>query len=175
MHQIDRVLLRIGRGLSWGFLAIAAVMVYEVAARYGFNAPTSWAHEIAGVLAAVAFVFGGVYCMAERSHMRIGLLFDGAKPRWRRLAEALSLLCGAVYLGGLALAMWPISQKSLFRFSPEGAWLPERSGTSWNTAAPAIVKFALFLGAALFLAVIVLQAWRLLRGRLALDPPDREP
>ncbi|MDJ0943731.1 MAG: TRAP transporter small permease [Kiloniellales bacterium] len=175
MGQIDRALLWIGRGLSWGFLAIVGMMVYEVAARYAFNAPTFWAHEIAGVLAAAAFIFGGVTCMVERSHMRIGLLVDRAKPRWRRLAEALSLLCGAVYLGGLALAMWSISQKSLFRFSAEGIWLPERSGTSWNTVSPAIVKFALFLGAALFLAVIVLQAWRLLRGRLELEAPDREP
>ena len=174
MRHIDQALLWIGRGLSWGFLGIVAMMVYEVAARYGFNAPTFWAHEIAGILAAVAFVFGGVYCMVERSHMRIGLLVDTARPSWRRLAEALSLLCGAVYLGGLALAMWSISQKSLFRFSTEGVWMPERSGTSWNTPAPAIIKFALFLGAALFLAVILLQIWRLLRGRLALDPTDRE-
>ena len=174
MRRIDRALLWIGRGLSWGFLMIVAIMVYEVAARYGFDAPTFWAHEIAGVLAAVAFVFGGVTCMVERSHMRIGLLVDGAASRWRRLAEALSLLCGAVYLGGLALAMWPISQKALFRVSAEGLWLPERSGTSWNTPAPGIVKLALFLGAALFLAVILLQAWRLLRGQLALDSGDRE-
>lgn len=170
MTFLIRAVRSIGHGLSWGFLAIVLMMTYEVVARYGFNAPTFWAHEIAGILAAIAFIFGGAYCMADRAHLRIDFLYDTMGPWFRRVSDAVSLVFGAVYLGGLAFAAWSMSQKSLFRFSPDGAWTPERSGTSWNTPSPAFIKFALFLGAALFLAVVLVHAWRLVSGR----NPDRD-
>ena len=163
MRWIDRLALALGHGLAWGFLAIAVMMAYEVAVRYGLNAPTFWAHELAGVIAAVAFIFGGAYCMADRSHMRITFLADRLPPRGRRLAEFVSLIAGAIYLGGLAVAMWSISNRTLFKFAADGTWTPERSGTSWNTPAPAFVKFALLLGAVLFLIVILRQLWLLFR------------
>ena len=167
MRWIDRLALSLGHGLAWGFLAIAVMMAYEVAVRYGLNAPTFWAHELAGIVAAVAFIFGGAYCMADRSHMRITFLADRLPKRGRRLAEFVSLVTGAIYLGGLAVAMWSISNRTLFKFAADGAWTPERSGTSWNTPAPALVKFALLLGALLFLVVILRQLWQLFRSRTA--------
>ncbi|WP_162906808.1 TRAP transporter small permease subunit [Algihabitans albus] len=169
---VERFVLALGRVLAWGFLAIVALMVYEVVARYAFNAPTFWAHEISGILAAVAFVFGGAYCMAEGSHLRIGIAVDGAGRRFRLIAKTLGLFCGLLYLGGLTLAMWPIVQKSLFRFTPDGLWMPERSGTSWNTPAPSFVKFALLLGAALFALVVIVHLVRVLRGRSDATVPD---
>ena len=63
--------------------------------------------------------------------------------------------------------MWSISNRTLFKFAADGAWTPERSGTSWNTPAPALVKFALLLGALLFLVVILRQLWQLFRSRTA--------
>ncbi|MGP1255619.1 MAG: TRAP transporter small permease subunit [Kiloniellales bacterium] len=169
MTPFERFVLALGRILAWGFLAIVALMVYEVVARYAFNAPTFWAHEISGILAAVAFIFGGAYCMVEGSHLRIGIAVDGAGRRVRQIARTLGLFCGLLYLGGLTLAMWPIVQKSLFRFTADGLWMPERSGTSWNTPAPSFVKFALLLGATLFALVVIVHLVRVLRGRS--EPP----
>lgn len=162
MNWLDRFVIGVGRLLSWGFLVIALMMAYEIVVRYGFNAPTIWAHEIAGFIAAVAFIFGGAYCMAERSHMRIGLLADKAPPAVRRVLDLLSLLAGVVFLGGLAVAMWSISDRALLRFTADGLWMPERSGTSWNTPLPSFAKLALLLGAALFLLVVLRQLGQLL-------------
>jgi C4-dicarboxylate transporter, DctQ subunit len=88
MAFLETLSIRLGRWLAWGFLVIALMMVFEVVARYGFNRPTYWAHEIATLLAAVAFVFGGAFCMAEGSHMRIDLLLQGDRPRLRRLSDS---------------------------------------------------------------------------------------
>ncbi len=152
---MDRFALWLGRMAAWGFLIIVAMMVYEVIARYGFNAPTFWAHEIAGVLAAIAFILGGAYCMADNSHMRITALVDQAGPRMKAVSRYLSLIAGAIYLAGLAYAAARMSRDSLFRFSIDGTWDPERSGTSWNTPAPSIIKFMLCVGAVLFLALVI--------------------
>lgn len=156
---------------SYGFAVIVLMMVYEVVARYGFGAPTFWAHEIAGLLGAIAFLIGGSYCMIDGSHMRVTALSDRMPPAIRRLADILALGCGTIYLSALAYSGWLISQRSLFRFMPDGAWFPERSGSSWNTPLPAFIKFALFVGAVLFLAVVLKQLVQRLRGQ----PLDHDP
>lgn len=165
MRWFDRLILALGGLLSWGFAVIALVMVCEVVLRYGFNRPTIWAHEIAGLLAAAAFIIGGAVCMVEGTHMRVTLLVDRWRPGWRRLAEALGLAVGVVFLTGLSVAMWSIVQRSLFRFTPDGVWMPERSGTSWNTPAPGILKLMLFIGAVLFLLAVLRRGIALMRGR----------
>ena len=64
--------------------------------------------------------------------------------------------------------MWNIGGNTVWRFAADGAWNPERSGTSWNTPAPAILKAALLAGAIVFLAVVLVRVRDLARGRF--DP-----
>lgn len=163
MAFIDRLVIRLGRALAWGFVAIVAMMVYEVIARYGFNAPTIWAHELAGLLAAVAFIAGGAYCMADDSHMRITAFIETRGPGFKRVSHYLSLLAGGIYLAGLAYAAFNMTGDALFRFGLDGSWDPERSGSTWNTPLPAFIKLALFVGALLFLAMLVRRG--LARGK----------
>lgn len=155
MRLLDRIVVRFGNLVAWLFLIVAGIIVYEVVARYVFNAPTFWAHETTVLLAALAFIVGGAYCMAEDSHMRITSLTDRLGPGVRRLSDFLSYIVGLVYLGGLAFATWRMSDKSLFRFTPDGVWNPETSGSSWNPPFPSFMKFALFLGTVLFLIIIL--------------------
>ncbi|MCV3274076.1 TRAP transporter small permease subunit [Roseobacter sinensis] len=160
---------------AYGFAVIVLMMVYEVVARYGFGAPTFWAHEIAGLLGAVAFLLGGAYCMIDGSHMRVTALTDRMPAGLKWMADGLALICGAVYLAALTFSGWQIAERSLFRFMPDGSWFPERSGSSWNTPLPAFVKFALFLGAVLFLAVVLQQLVAWLRQGRSSSEPDRAP
>lgn len=165
LRLFDRIILALGAALSWAFLAIALMMVYEVIARYGFGRPTIWAHEIAGLLAGAAFIIGGVVCMVEGSHIRVTLLIDALPPLARRMFEGVGLIAGMVFLVGMSLAMWAIVQRSLWRFNAAGVWVPERSGTSWNTPAPAFLKGLLLIGAVLFLLAVIRRGADLLRGR----------
>ena len=165
MRPFERLALLLGRLSAWSFPVIALMMGYEVVARYAFRAPTFWAHEIAGVIGAITFVLGGAYCMAEGSHMRVTLLIDRSSGLRRRVAEGLALICGATFLLGLTVAMWGIVERNVLRFDAAGAWSPERSGSSWNTPAPALLKVTLLFGAALFLAVVIVHLVRLVRDR----------
>jgi len=159
MRFLDRLTLKLGRLLAWGFVVIVALMTYEVVARYVFNAPTIWAHEIAGFFAAAAFIFGGAYCMVENAHMRITAFVDGKRPVLGVISKWLSVIAGSIYLSGLAFSAWRMSEDALFRFALDGSWDPERSGSTWNTPAPSFLKLALCLGAILFLAVLVNKAF----------------
>jgi C4-dicarboxylate transporter, DctQ subunit len=159
MSFLDRFALAFGRAAAWAFAAIVLLMVYEVVARYGFDSPTIWAHEASVALASFAFIFGGAYCMAEGTHMRIGFLTD-RRPRLRRLSWWLTVAAGTVYLSGLAWGAFRQADRAIFRFALDGSWNPERSGSTLNSALPAYLKGLLFVGAVLFLLVLLRQAFR---------------
>lgn len=151
---LDRLALWLGRTVAWCFAAIVLIMVYEVVARYAFNAPTSWAHESAILLASFGFVFGGAFCMAEGTHMRITLLVE-RRPALVRLSETVSLVVGIIYLSGLTFAAWRMAERAIWRFSLSGAWNPERSGSTLNSPLPSYLKALLFVGCALFLLIVL--------------------
>lgn len=154
MRWIDRFALWLGHLSAWAFGAIILLMVYEVVARYGFQSPTIWAHEISVALAAFAFVAGGAFCMAEGSHMRIGFLVDKTRPL-RTLSHWLAIVAGSIYLSGLAYGAYRQAERAIFRVSFDGSWNPERSGSTFNSPLPAYLKGLLFIGAVLFLTVLV--------------------
>lgn len=154
MSSLNRLALTLGRAAAWCFAAIVLVMVYEVVARYVFAAPTRWAHEVSVALAAIGFVLGGAFCAAEGTHMRIELLTE-RRPGLARLSRWLGGLAGAIYLGGLAYAAWRMAERSIWRFSLDGSWDPERSGSTLNSPLPAFLKGLLLFGAALFLLVVL--------------------
>ena len=161
---LDRLALGLGRTTSWCFAAIVLIMVYEVVARYAFNAPTTWAHETSILLASFGFIFGGAFCMAEGTHMRITLLVE-ERPGLARFSDAVSLIAGIIYLGGLTYAAWRMAERAIWRFSLNGSWDPERSGSTLNSPLPSYLKALLFVGCALFLLLAVKQAAGLILAR----------
>ncbi|MEM6946088.1 MAG: TRAP transporter small permease [Pseudomonadota bacterium] len=154
MSALDRLALMLGRAAAWCFAAIVLVMVYEVVARYAFGAPTLWAHEVSVALAAIGFVLGGAYCAAEGTHMQIELLVE-RHPALARLSHWLGGIAGVIYLGGLAYAAWRMADRAIWRFSLDGSWDPERSGSTLNSPLPAFLKGLLLVGAVLFLLVVL--------------------
>ncbi len=158
MRFIEHAALWLGRLSAWAFAAVVVLMVYEVVARYGFSAPTIWAHEASVALAATAFVLGGAYCMAEGTHMRITFLVEKS-PWLSGLSHWLTIGAGAIYLSGLAHAAFRQADRAIWRFALDGSWNPERSGSTLNSPLPAYLKALLFVGAVLFLIVLLRQIW----------------
>jgi len=83
--------------------AIAASFCYEVAARYFFSAPTSWANAIVSYLLCAAIFLAVPELTRRRAHVAITLLPDRlAPPQARLLARAIALAGAAACL----LAAW---------------------------------------------------------------------
>lgn len=134
---------RVARLFAVGILVAMAVLVMEVFLRYVFNSPTIWAHETTTFLSAVTFIFGGLYCVARNSHIRVVLVYDLVNPRLRRILDILisiACLCASLFF---AWASWLMVKKALFR--PDGNFFLESSGSAWNSPAPALLKLFLLL------------------------------
>lgn len=81
---------------AWLYVATGAMLAYEVAARYLFTAPTIWAEELSRFFLIWATFLAAAALLAQRKHIRIGLVVDRLPMAARRVAEALSLAFVAV-------------------------------------------------------------------------------
>lgn len=160
---LGRALSSLGDAAAIAFALALAISVLEVAMRYLFNAPTSWVHVSSTALCVAAFAVSGAYAAVRGEHMRVTVLFDLASPAWQRAGRWLAVVCGLVYLAGLAWGTGREAMQSLWRFDGAGAWIPELTPGPPNWPLPAIAKALLWLGVMLFGLALLRDAWRLLR------------
>lgn len=149
--RLGRWIERGGIIFALGIVAATLILIQEVVLRYVFNSPTQWAHETTVFLCATAFIYGGLYCVARDSHIRVVLIYDALNARWRRVADVVISLFCMVASGFFAWAAWDMVKKSLFR--PDGSIHLETSGSAWDPAYPGYLKLFLFL----VLVVMTLQ------------------
>ena len=100
--------------------------VYEVFARYLFDAPTIWAYELAYMAMGTNFLLGAAFTLRERGHIRIDLMYSGFSERTQALIDIL----GYVFLF-LPVAFW--LTWGLWKYAYFALLSGETSGESaWN-------------------------------------------
>ena len=78
-----------GKTTRWACVALVIVLVYEVTARYAFNAPTIWAHETAVMLGGTIVALGWAYTHRHRGHVRVDVIYTHLSPRGKALTDVL--------------------------------------------------------------------------------------
>lgn len=105
-------------GFAGGAASVALIAVafwYEVVARYFFNAPTSWAYDVASFLLCPT-VFLSVPEMTRRSsHVVISYLVDGLSLRLRAPLFKMLMLTGAVVCLACAWITWAETWRQYIR------------------------------------------------------------
>tara|TARA_R110002124_G_scaffold80575_1_gene213216 strand:+ start:796 stop:1395 length:600 start_codon:yes stop_codon:yes gene_type:complete len=139
--SLGRAITVAARAFAVCILAAMAILVTEVFLRYVFNRPTIWAHETTIFLSAITFIFGGLYCVARNTHIRVVLVYDVVRSHVRHVLDVvISIACLGASLF-FAWASWLMVQKAMFR--PDGSLALETSGSAWNSPAPAVLKIFL--------------------------------
>jgi C4-dicarboxylate transporter DctQ subunit len=112
-------------------LLIVVVMLREVIGRYGFNAPTGWADEVAGYLVAGLAFLGVAASVRSGQMLSVTLFTERIRQPWRDRAE------GVAYLLSLAmgcLVLWFLADFALENFESGRAtqsalllklWIPQ--------------------------------------------------
>ncbi len=73
-------------------LGLVASMLYEVAARYIFNAPTIWAYDVSYMLNGALFILAAGLTLTKNNHVRIDFLSSRLKPSTQHLINAIFYL-----------------------------------------------------------------------------------
>ena len=141
LRAIDRVSQFLGLAVAHFYLVCALITAYEVIMRYVFNAPTLWAFEVVMVTCAAAWVLSGSYVTMRRGHIAITVLYQYTTGRSRWWLDLFILVASIAAMGTLCYALWDFMLTALVGV--------ERSGTSFNSPEPMILKTLLFVGAAL--------------------------
>jgi len=68
----------------WVMAIVVPVMLYEVIARYVFNAPTVWGMELAVLLFGPYFLLGGPYLLHLKGHVALDVARQRLSPAWQR-------------------------------------------------------------------------------------------
>lgn len=154
---LGRWIDKVGFVFALGIVAAAAILLTEVFLRYVFNAPTFWAHESSTFLCGIAFLYGGLYCTARDSHIRVVLIYDSLSPYWQRLMNVIISVVSCIACLFFIYAAAIMAQKALY--TPQGDFRLERSGSAWNPPTPATVKVFLLVILILMAIQFLILAW----------------
>ncbi len=109
-----------GNLFCWLALPMTFSLVYEVFARYLFNAPTIWAYDVTYMLYGSHFMLGAAYALYKGQHIRTDMFYENFSVRWKGIVDAVLYLLfffpGLIYfmLAGWeeALQAWRIGERS---------------------------------------------------------------
>ena len=85
---IDGLSLWSGRITGWLIVPMVLSLVYEVVARYFFNAPTIWAYDMTSFLYGAFFMLGAAYTLLKKGHIRTDSFYGAWSPRTQGWVDA---------------------------------------------------------------------------------------
>lgn len=81
-----------GKVLAWLCFPLILALVYEVAARYLFRAPTEWAYDVTYMLYGTIFMLGASFTLLKKAHIRTDLFYSKWTPRTQGLVDTIMYL-----------------------------------------------------------------------------------
>lgn len=93
-----------GRIVGWLIFPMVFSLVWEVVARYAFNAPTIWAYDMTYMLYGTFFMLGSAYTLLRAGHIRTDSLYGGWSPRTQGIVDAVCYL--VVFFPPLVALLW---------------------------------------------------------------------
>jgi TRAP-type mannitol/chloroaromatic compound transport system permease small subunit len=133
----------VGKAFTMLIFPMILIMVGEVIARYLFNRPTIWVHELSGMLYSVYFLLGGVYALRWNAHVRVEIIYDRFSPRTKAIVDLavwlfFYLFCVTLLVKG-------------FAFGWSAMIIMEHSNSIWG---PSVWPVKLFIPVAAFLLLL---------------------
>ncbi len=107
-------------GILFSFLLWpgVAVLIYEIVARYIFNAPTIWAHGTTQRIFAVYYFICGAYVSLHRDHIAMDLIYNRFGLRARAVLDVIGFAFFFFFCGVLLWYGSRYAWSSLIRLEP---------------------------------------------------------
>lgn len=89
---IDKTNSFFGKGVALLILPMMFALVYEVVARYFFDAPTIWAGDVALILYGIYFMMASPYCLKMGGHIRTDFLYSHWSIKTKGLVDTITYI-----------------------------------------------------------------------------------
>lgn len=157
-RSVDHVSRFLGLSVGNLYILCAMVTLYEVIARYVFNAPTQWAFEVVMTLCATAWMLSAGFVTLQKRHIGITVFYLMASDRVRWWLDLFAMVVGV-------FALYMMVSDTLVR-ALESIDLVERGGTGWNSPQPMLLKTILVVGLFLYLMQLLMNLSRHFQSRM---------
>lgn len=127
ISRIDDWSERIGYVVMLTFIPMILGGTYEVIARYGFNAPTSWSTDVTFMANGTMYMLGAAYALLKGAHVRTDMFYDNFTDRNKGLIDLVTYL---VFFLPVMVVVFFISVDDAYRAfeiqerSNAGLWQP---------------------------------------------------
>lgn len=111
VRALDRVAEWSGEIFCWMIIPLVFSMVYEVFARYVFNAATIWSYDISYMLYGSHFMLGAAYTLLRGGHIRTDIFYMNWSPRTKGVVDASLYLF--LFFPGMVFFFWMGLQEAL--------------------------------------------------------------
>ncbi len=101
---IDGISVVSGKIVGWFIFPMVFSLVFEVVARYLFNAPTIWAGDVSQILYGMFFMLGSAYALQRQQHIRTDFLYGKWSIRTRGMVDAALYIL--FYFPALGFFLW---------------------------------------------------------------------
>jgi len=101
---IDTISVWSGKLFCWLIIPMVLCLVYEVFARYLFDAPTVWAYDATYMIYGSHFMLGAAFTSVRQAHVRTDFLYQNWSPRWQGTVDATLYAC--LYFPAIGLFTW---------------------------------------------------------------------
>ena len=127
MKYIDALSIWTGKISSMLIFPLIFSLVYEVIARYFFNAPTDWSFELSYMLYGAYFILGVAYTLQAREHIAIDIVYVKFSPKVKAIVELVGYVIlffpamAVLFYYGIvqAFSSWSTQETSTY-----SAWMP---------------------------------------------------
>lgn len=114
-----------GRVVSVLIPCMAAVLVFEVVARYAFNAPTAWAHETSIFMFGYCGALAGAYVLKYRAHVNVDVIYSRLSPRAKAIVDLITALIFFYFIGLVIYKGWETAMTALvMNYHSSSNWGP---------------------------------------------------
>lgn len=144
VRTIERLSHVVGIVAAWLIVPLIAAMVYEVFARYVFNAPTIWAYEIAYLMTGASFLLGMAYALSRDAHIRIDVMSTVLSERTKAVIDLVCYIGLLIpFCAWLTYTLWARALAAITSGEKTGqsAWNPPL----WPFRTVFFIAFALLL------------------------------
>ncbi len=166
MQMVVRVIERIsglsGQFIAWLVVPLIAATVWDVFARYVFNAPTVWAYEVGYMVMGTHALIGMAFTLREAGHIRIDFFSHSFSQTTKAVIDLIGYLVVLPCLTWVTWSLWDYWTKALRtgELSGQSAWNPP----VWPFK---LVFFVAFVLLVLQIIAEVIKAIEYLAGRRA--------
>ncbi len=127
VRAIERVTGSAGLLIAWVVFPLILASVYEVIARYVFNAPTIWAFELGYMAMGIHALIGAAFALRDRAHIRIDILYIHFPDRTKAIIDTVGyLVLFMPVVCWVSLGLWDYWVEALVNneHSGQSAWNP---------------------------------------------------